>query len=122
MQPTGDVEEAGRKRLGLLHPVVKDERPGEALLGRGLQQDARLQGREPCPADLVRAALHAQQSGGLELGAGDVQAHHLVRRADPPADSLGQRQRAAARAEATRPRSSGLCPLPRATRLPRLDE
>ncbi|MFC8424643.1 hypothetical protein ACFUN7_27830 [Streptomyces sp. NPDC057236] len=69
MRSTSDVGRAGRERLGLLDDVVEDRRPTEALLGRGLHQ-RRLERGEPGPADLVRAALHAQQPGGPELGAG----------------------------------------------------
>ncbi len=77
---------------------MEGERAPKAFLRRRLEQRG-LEGGEPGPADLVRAALGAQELRGLELGVGDVRAHHLVRRADAPVDGLRERQREAARAE-----------------------
>lgn len=63
----GDVGKAGRERLGLLHDVVEDRRPAEALLCRRLHQRG-LQGCHAGPADLVGAGLGAQELRGLEGG------------------------------------------------------
>ncbi|MGY4967271.1 condensation domain-containing protein [Streptomyces sp. 900105245] len=100
VQTLGDVGETGREGFGLLHLVMEDERTPETFL-RGRLHQGGLQGGEPGPTHLIRAAFHAQQLGGLEVGVGDVQTHHLVGGANPPVDRLGQGEGVAPGAKGT---------------------
>jgi hypothetical protein len=91
VQLRGDDWEPGRERFGLLDLVVEGERATEVPLRRSLHQ-RRLERGEPCAADLLGAAFGAQELRGLELGVGDVHAHHLVGGTDSPVDGLRERQ------------------------------